>query len=138
MRGVRRRTVSQRPEHDMKTSTVITLALTVLFVGCATAPRQSSHGGVTRIAVTGTDGALLTAFYVQDNRRTASTNTVPWSLEVPGLSSLDLRKINPADEVVVDVGYESDTTRSQIKKPLPPGVVGIRVEVRNGLTATPY
>ena len=122
----------------MKTSRVIALALTVIFVGCATAPRQSGHGGVTRIAVTGANGALLTAFYVQDNRRTASTNAVPWSLEVPGLSSFELRKLNPAEEVEVDVGYESDTTRSEIKKPLPSGVVGIRVEVRNGLTATTF
>ena len=122
----------------MKTSRVIALALTVIFVGCATAPRQSSHGGVTRIAVTGANGALLTAFYVQDNRRTATTNSVPWSLEVPGLSSFELRKLNPAEEVEVDVGYESDTTRSEIKKPLPSGVVGIRVEVRNGLTATTF
>lgn len=122
----------------MKTSTVIALAMAVVFVGCATAPRQSSHAGVTRIAVTGTDGALLTAFYVQDNRRTASTNTVPWSVEVPGLSSLELRKINLTEDVEVDVAYESDTVHSEIKKPLPPGVVGIRVEVRNGLIATTF
>lgn len=122
----------------MKTFTVLTLVLTALAYGCSTASRQGSHAGTTRITVSGTSGAVLTGFYVQDGRRVAISNAVPWSLEVPRLSGLELQKVQTAESVVVDLRYTSDSPHAQITTPLVSGVVGIRVEVRNGLIATTF
>jgi hypothetical protein len=122
----------------MKIFTLLALALTAFAVGCATSSRQSSYAGTTHIAVSGASGAVLTGFYVQDGRRLAISNAVPWSSDVPRLSSLELRKAHPTEAVVVDLRYESDSPHAQIRKPLASGVVGMHVEVRDGLVATTF
>jgi hypothetical protein len=127
-------------KHKMKPFTLLVAALATLLVGCATTSRLSGHAGTTRIIVSGASGAVLTGYYAQDGRRVALSNAVPWSFEVPRLSRVELRKAHPADAVVVNVRYQSNRPQPQISTdlsmPLPPGVVGTRVDVRNGLVAT--
>ena len=124
----------------IKTFTLLAFALATLLVGCATASRLNGHAGTTRVSVSGASGAVLTGFYVQDGRRVAISNAVPWSLEVSRLSRLELRKAHPAEAVVVTLRYQSGDPQAGISTdlsmPLPPGVVGTRVDVRNGLAAT--
>lgn len=122
----------------MKTVTITVLALVLLAAGCATASRRGQYGGTTGIAVSGTSGAILTGFYFQDGRRVAISNAVPWSLEVPRLSSLELRKVHPAEAVVVDLRYESDGVHAQLTKALGSGVVGVRAKIRDGLMTTAF
>ena len=117
----------------MKSVPTLVLALTLLAAGCSSASRQGRSGGTTGIAVSGTSGAVLTGFYVHDGQRVAVSNAVPWSLEVPRLSSLELRKLRPTEAVVVDLRYECEGMHAQVTKPLAPGVLGIRVKVRDGL-----
>ena len=118
--------------------TLLMLGLTGVLIGCSTPTRQSSHAGTTRIAVSGTSGAVLTGFYLQDGRRIAISNAVPWSLDVARLSSLELRKAQPSEAVVVDLRYEGESPHAQITKPLASGVVGMRVKVRDGLITTTF
>ncbi len=122
----------------MKTFALLALALAAFEVGCATASRPSSHAGTTHIAVSGASGVVFTGFYVQGGRRLPLSNAVPWSLDVPRLSSLEIRKANPTEAVVVDLRYESESPRARITRPLAAGVTGLRVEVRDGLVATTF
>lgn len=105
-----------------------------LVAGCSTAPSWS-HAGTTHVAVSGTTGAVTTGFYVQGGRKVAVSNTVPWSIEVGQLSSLELRKADPATSVSVDLRYDSLTAHAHMSTTLD-SARATRVIVQNGFSVS--
>ena len=76
---------------------LLSLSSLVLVAGCS----SLGHGGTTHIGVTGTAGAIMTGFYVQDGHTIAVSNAVPWNIDIPRLSSLELRKLNSSEAVML-------------------------------------
>lgn len=94
---------------------------------------RRAYQGTTQVVLSGPTGVVVTGFYVQDGRRIALSNALPWSLEGERISSFEIRKLNPDDTLVVDMSYVGDGAHAEMKKPLGPGVPGMRVRIQNGL-----
>ncbi len=114
----------------MKSQFLLPLALAVLAVGCST-PRSWNHTVTTHIAVSGPAGVCVTGFYVQDGRRVAVSEPVPWTISVPRLSNLELRSTDSHETVFADFRYDSLTAHAHTTSALD-SVRSTRVEVRNG------
>ncbi len=122
----------------MKLFTLITLSLWVLFSGCSIPARPGSYSGTTGISVSGASGDLVAGFYVQDGQRFSFSNTVPWSAEVPALSSLTIYAPESGGEAVVDLRYEAEGISVRTQQALGSGVRGMRVRVQNGFVVQPF
>jgi hypothetical protein len=114
----------------MKLLTFAWILVVAIVAGCSTTSRSRSHAGTTHIAVSGTAGSVFTGVYGQDGRQILISNSVPWSVDIPRLSSLTI-KTSPDSGVVLDLLYEDVNNTSRIQQPLGAGM-SIRVRVRNG------
>ena len=114
----------------MKLQFLLPVMLTALAFGCST-PKSWGHAGTTHIAVSGPSGARVTGFYVQDGRKVAVSEAVPWTVSVPRLSSLEFRSTDSHDTVSADLRYDSLTAHAHTTSTLD-SARGTRVEVRNG------
>jgi hypothetical protein len=115
----------------MKWISIFVALMVGLATGCSTV-KSLGHSGTTRIDVSGEHGVVVTGFYVQKGRRVAISNSVPWQVEVPGLSSLEIRKQRREQSFIVKLSYDSMFSHAKITKGVAPGKPGIRVEVKNG------
>jgi hypothetical protein len=120
----------------MKSFMLPALLAAALGGGCSTTPRPSQYAGTTHITVSGTAGVAFTGFYVQDDQRTAISNVAPWSLEVPRMSTLELRKSSYDGDLLLNLSYEAEGIHSHAEQRLGPGLTGARVRVRDGLIVT--
>jgi hypothetical protein len=93
----------------------------------------SAYQGTTQMVLSGTTGVVFTGHYVQDGRRIALSNALPWEFEGERVSSLEIRKLNPDETLVVELRYDSDSAHATMKKSLGPDALGMRVQVRHGL-----
>lgn len=114
----------------VKLQFLLPVMLTALAFGCST-PKSWGHAGTTHIAVSGPSGARVTGFYVQDGRKVAVSEAVPWTVSVPRLSSLEFRSTDSHDTVSADLRYDSLTAHAHTSSTLD-SARGTRVEVRNG------
>ena len=70
--------------------------------------RPRAYQGTTQMVLSGPTSAVVTGHYVQDGRRIAISNALPWSFEQERISSFEIRKLNPDDTLVVDMSYDGD------------------------------
>jgi hypothetical protein len=123
----------------MKKYTITTLIIAALILigvwvwNRARAEAKRAYQGTTQMVLSGPTGVVITGHCVQDGRRIAISNALPWSFEQERISSFEIRKLNPDDTLVVDMSYDGDGAHAKMKKPLGPGVPGIRVQIQNGL-----
>ena len=113
-----------------KLNFILMFAVAALAFGCST-PKSWSHAGTTHIAVSGPAGARVTGFYVQDGRKIAVSEALPWAVSVPRLSSLEFRSTESHETVWADLRYDSFTVHAHMRSTLD-SAQGTRVDVRNG------
>jgi hypothetical protein len=118
----------------MKLHFLLPVMLTALAFGCST-PKSWGHAGTTHIAVSGPSGERVTGFYVQDGRKVAVSEAVPWTVSVPRLSSLEFRSTDSDDAVSTDLRYDGLTAHAHMTSTLD-SAHGTRVEVRNGFVVS--
>ncbi len=116
-------------------ATIALLAALGVAGGCAS---SSGHSGTTQITLSGDIGAFVSGFYLQGEKRTDVSVTVPWSADVAGLSSIELRKANVNQTVIVELHYESAFARAGIGRTLRKGTSGIRAAVSNGFKVSTF
>ena len=97
--------------------------------GCA---GGASSAGRTGIGLSGTRGATVEGSYMQDGQRQAIEAAVPWNFEAAGISSITLRKVNPQDEVVVDLSYDSPRAQASVQETMGPQVRELSIRVEDG------
>jgi hypothetical protein len=108
-------------------------ALGALLVGCAS-PRvdPARCAGTTRLSITGTPGAAVRGYYVQDGQRVPLTGPVPQTIEAERVSRVEVAKVNPADTVVVDLHYESGRATVTTQQTLGPDARRTTLQVGDG------
>ncbi len=116
----------------MKTIALLAVSLLGIVAGCST-PSSWSHMGTTHVSVTGTAGVVVTGFYLQGGHRIALSNTVPWRIAVPRLSSLELRTIRSNEVALVDLRYHSLTAHAHITTKID-SANGTRIAVKRGFS----
>ena len=125
--------MSRSPEQEsgrfVKTFSLLALFAASVGAGCSSWKVPST----TRVFLSGTPGAVVTGYYVRDGQTIAISNTVPWSIQVQGLSSLELRTSDPNANVSMDVRYDYLTTHTRTTKALN-SLNGTRVTVHDGLS----
>ena len=124
-----------------KAKTAMAIGLGVLLaagVGLESAEKiisseiQHDCAGTTQMALTGTTGARFTGFYVKNGKKTAFTNTVPWSFAAPGISSFEFHKLNREDLLLVELHYDSDEAHTMMTPRLDSNMLWMRGRVKNG------
>src|SRR4051812_8088114 len=78
-------------------ASAIGLALFLLYAmagGCAS-------NKVVEVKLTGTPGARVSGYYVQNGRRVPIDAALPVTLDSPGITQVAVRKTDPADELTV-------------------------------------
>jgi hypothetical protein len=114
----------------MKLLTFAWILIVAVVAGCSTTSHSRSHAGTTHILVSGTAGSIFTGVYVQDGRQVSISNSVPWSVDIPRMSSLTIRTSQDS-AVVLDLSYEDANNTSRIQERLGADT-SINVRVRNG------
>ena len=123
----------------MRTVPLVTLLVAALAVGCHSAAPAEPAAAVrhtTQITLSGTDGAAVNGYYIQDGRRVEIADAVPWTLEAPGISDVRIEKVLRADTVIADVRYYKDGALVNSRYTLGPAVRSIRFLVGAGVNAT--
>jgi hypothetical protein len=119
----------------MKLNQLVLGILLLGLTGCATSSRNAWQQGTTTINVTGTPGARITGFYVQDGQRHPIASSVPFTLSEPGLSEAEIRKAILADTFTAETRFRGPEERaSYANVVVPPGIPGVRVSVRKGFS----
>ena len=132
---------------------LFSLLITACAIGCATSnERPQAQLGTTTLNIWGAQGTQFTGFYVHNGKRSKlanavpstpltssrrhynSTSTMPFSFVVDGLSEAEIRKVNPAESLTVEAHWERAGTDMTFSTTAGPGVPGVRVQVRNGLS----
>jgi len=112
---------------------VVLIAIVTLIIQSLRMASQNEYGGMTHMSFSGTSGAVLVGQYVRDGQSVAISNSVPWNFEEARISSFEIRKLNPAHTVAVDLRYDSTTEHTRISKTLGPDMLGFRGRIQNGL-----
>ena len=127
----------------MKTRPLVALLAAWLAVGChSAAPMEPAAAAAaaarhtTQITLSGTEGAAVNGYYIQDGRRVEIADDVPWTLEAPGISDVRIEKVLRADTVIADVRYYKDGALVSSRYTLGPAVRSIRILVGAGVNAT--
>jgi hypothetical protein len=76
--------------------TGIFLLIAISFAGCASQP-------VADIQITGTPGAPITGYYVQNGQRVPLSSPMPLTIEKPGIQVIAVRKVNKDDSLHMEV-----------------------------------
>lgn len=121
----------------MKTLSVTLVTLLTLAAGCAT-PTIDPHryAGTTRLTIDGPPDAPVSGSYTQDGRRIPFTGPLPWHLDAPRISSIDLRKSNRSVTLTLDLRYDSDVAHSTMHETLGPDIRSFHLQVADGLVVT--
>jgi hypothetical protein len=84
----------------------------ILLVGCASTPPN-----VAKIELTGTPGARVTGYYIQNGTREELKGQLPMTLYQPGVSQLAVRKEDPS----ADLEVRAKDSNGSGSASLPPG-----------------
>ena len=139
----------------MKTLAPVALLAASLAVGCRTTPVE--HGAAatvaeaaapvavaaeaprrspTQIVLSGTPGATVWGYYIQDGERVVIGEIIPWTLEGTGISDVRIEKADRPDTVIADVRYYKDGALSNSRYTLGPQVRSLRILINAGDSAT--
>jgi hypothetical protein len=103
-------------------------AAAILLAGCASAPPP-----VAKIELTGTPGARVTGYYIQNGTREELKGTLPMTLYQPGVSQLAVRKEDPSSSLMVRAKDSNGATSAS----LPPGDDhGLRLQLAGGMSVS--
>jgi hypothetical protein len=84
----------------------------ILLVGCASTPPN-----VAKIELTGTPGARVTGYYIQNGTREELKGQLPMTLYQPGVTQLAVRKEDPS----ADLEVRAKDNHGSGSASLPPG-----------------
>ena len=118
------------------TAAIILLALLLIVIWLwlrAEQEERRAYQGTTQMVLSGTPGAVVIGYYIRDGQRVAVSNALPWTIEGDRISRIELRKLDPADRLVVEMRYDGNGAHARMSKPLAAGTPGIRVRIQNGL-----
>jgi hypothetical protein len=122
----------------MKTnSRVLIVAGMLVFalLGCAPSRSTAWRQGTTTLKVSGAPGTRITGFYIRDGKHYDITNSLPFTLTETGLSEVEIRKASLQEVFTVETRYEDPERLSSFANMVaPPGVAGVRVELRHGFS----
>jgi hypothetical protein len=107
--------------------------LFLLACACTTERAESWRQGTTTLKATGTPGAKIAGFYVQNGQRREIASDLPYVLSDTGIAEAELRKVNPNEAISVEAHFTAHGMKAAFANMIAPsGVPGIRVQLQRG------
>ena len=99
---------------------------------------QLAHAGTTQMRLTGTSGAIITGFYIQNDQRIAVSNSLPWSVVGTNVSQLEFQAFNREDTINIALVYDGNGAHASMRETINSKFPRIQVKVENGFIASKY
>src|SRR6185437_15107773 len=93
----------------------------------------AAHAGTTQMRLTGTSGAIVTGFFVQNGQRIAVSNSLPWSVVGTNISQFKFQTFNPEDRITIALVYDGNGAHASRTETLDVKFPWIQGKIENGL-----
>jgi RNA polymerase sigma factor (sigma-70 family) len=97
-----------------------------------------SHTGTTQIKLTGTDGATITGFYVQNGQQIAVPGSLPWSITGINISQFDFHTLNLEKSISIALIYDGNGAHASMTEILDSRFPHIQARVSDGFLVTKF